>query len=456
MKTLLKLLPLFPVLALAQSASVPIMGTAPVQPAPAVPVQTVQAQAAPPAPSPKQVQKRLTAPVVAKPQGEVLPPPSPVTRDFYQAFVRGNLPLADMLVQQGADVNCRNCGERTPIMMKIGHDLDAVRWIIARGADVNLPGPTWQGPMSPLMAASRSSMGAKETVLTLLQAGAVPNWQDLDGNTPFMMWAGRDFLNEYKIEGLVTMLSHGANINATNKMGQTALMKAIASSSNCAPQIVQFLLSRGADASLKTADDKTAATVAYQQALKGNTQCNQVMAILKSPPQPMADAPMPATTHMGVGSVSSGGLPIGEWQGVFNATAPRNASIGTVATISQGGEVVFSSQAGMRGTGRLNVVGNQVSGTFTAPSPVDANGRPMFTNPDGSSNIVFRINGTLSNGVMQGNYASAFESGNFAMCDPAAYERTVSCKPAQASAGDLIKAVGGLLGSLKGLSNATR
>lgn len=453
MKTLLKLLPLFPSLVLAQSAAVPIMGTAPSQPAPVAPAPTVQTQAAPPAQSPKQVQKRLTAPVAAKHQVEALPPPSPATKDFYQAFVRGNLPLADMLVQQGADINCRNCGERTPIMMKIGHDLDSVRWIVARGADVNLPGPTWKGPMSPLMAASRSSMRAKETVLTLLQAGADPNWQDVDGNTPFMSWAGRDLLTDYKIEGLVTMLSHGARINATNKMGQTALMHAITGSSNCAPQIVQFLLSRGADASLKTADDKTAATIAYQQALKGNTQCNQVMAILKSPPQPMADTPMP---EMGVGSASSGGLPIGEWQGVFNATAPRNASVGTVASISQGGEVVFSSQAGMRGTGRLNVVGNQVSGAFTAPSPVDANGRPLFTNPDGSSNIVFRINGTLNNGVMQGNYASAFESGNFAMCESAAYQQTPACKPAQASAGDLIKAVGGLLGSLKGLSNSTR
>lgn len=416
-----------------------------------------------PVPAPKHVQKRTAAaPVAAKPQGEILPPPSQVSRDFYQAFLQGNLPLADMLIQQSADVNCRNCGDRTPLILKIGYgDLEAVRWIIARGADVNLVGPnSYYGPMSPLMAASRGSSWAKEIVLTLLQSGANPNWQDLDGNTPFMIWSSRDMLADYKIEGMAVMLSKGANINATNKLGHTALMAAIAGRYDCAPQTVQFLLSRGADTSLKTVDGKTAATVAYQQALRGDQKCNQVMVLLKSPPQPAADAPMPMPGNMPAGgqvaSAQMGGVQAGQWQGVFNATSPRNASVGTTVNISQGGDVVFSSQAGMRGTGRLNVVGNQVSGSFTAPSPVDANGRPMFRNPDGTTNIVFRINGAISNGVMQGNYASNFESGNFAMCDAAAYEQTAACRPPQATAGDLLKALGGLAGALKGLSNSTR
>lgn len=454
MKTLLKLCLALPSLALAQSAALPIMGTAPTQPTPAA---NTQVQAPEPVPAPKHVPKRATAPVATKPQSEMLPPPSQVSKDFYEAFSRGNLPLADMLIQQGADINCRNCGERTPLMLKIAQgDLDAVRWIIARGADVNRVGPTMYGPMSPLMAATRSSSWAKETVLTLLQSGADPNWQDLEENSPFISWAGRDFIPDYKIEGLATMLGRGANINRANKMGQTALMGAIAGRYDCSPQVVQFLLGRGADASIKTVDGKTAATFAYQQALKGSTACNQVMAILKSPPQPVADTAVPAGVQQGAGSPSMSGLTASQWQGVFNATSPRNASVATTATISNGGEVVFSSTAGMHGTGRLNAIGNQVEGSFMAKSPVDANGRPMFTNPDGSSDIVFRLNGLISNGVMRGNYASAFESGNFAMCSTATYEQTAACKAGQATAGDLIKAVGGLLGALKGLSNSNR
>lgn len=458
MKTLLKLFPLLPIVAFAQA--VPIMGTSPAQPVPA-PAQ--QAAEPTPAPAPKHVQKRTAAaPVAAKPQGEVLPPPLQVSRDFYQAFLQNNLPLADMLIQQGADLNCRNCGDLTPLVLKISHgDLEAVRWIIARGADVNLPGPnSYYGPTSPLMAASRGSSRAKEIVLTLLQSGANPNWQDLEGNTPFIIWSGRDMLADYKIDGLATMLSRGANINTMNKMGHTALMAAIAGSYDCAPQTVQFLLSRGANATLTTVDGKTAATMAYQQALRGVQKCNQVMALLKSPPQPVADAPMPVNVPAGgqvsLAPMSAGGVQAGLWQGVFNAASPRNTSVGTTANISQGGDVVFSSQAGMRGTGRLNVAGNQVSGSFTAPSPVDANGNPMFKNPDGTTNIIFRINGTISNGVMQGNYASNFESGNFAMCDSATYEQTPACKPAQTTASDLLKTLGGLADALKGLSNSTR
>lgn len=462
MKILLKVFLLLPTLALAQSVSVPIMGTAPVQ---SSSTSTVQTPAAGPTatPSAKRAQKSSATPLVTKPRGEIVPPPSQVTKDFYQAFLRDNLPLADMLIQQGADVNCRNCGDRTPLMLKIAYgDVNAVRWIIARGADVNLIGPTFDGPMSPLMASvlRRTVLLSQETVFVLLQAGADPNWKDIEGNTPFLMWAGRDLRDEYRNEGLVAMLGRGAEINRTNNMGQTALMRVIVGSANCSPQSVRFLLGRGADASLTTMDGKTASTYAYQQALKGNTQCNQVMAILKSPPQPTADAQMPVSGQdVGQGTASltsAGGLPIGPWQGVFNATTPRNASVGATATISSDGEVVFASQAGMRGTGRLSVAGNRVSGTFTAASPLDADGRPVITNPDGSSDIIFRLNGTLTDGVMQGSYASSIESGKFAMCASRVYDQTTVCKPVQPSLGDLVKAVGGLLGSLKGLSEPSR
>ncbi|MDP2065815.1 MAG: hypothetical protein Q8K38_07585 [Burkholderiaceae bacterium] len=462
MKILLKVFLLLPMLALAQSAMVPIMGTAPVQPSPR---STVSTPAAGPATAPpaKRAQKSPATQAMAKPRGEVVPPPSQVTKDFYLAFARDNLPLADLLIQQGANVNCRNCGDRTPIMLKISQgDVEAVRWIIARGADVNLPGMTSDGLMSPLMSSvlRRSALRVQESVFVLLQSGSDPNWKDIEGNTPFLMWAGRDLSDDHRIKGLVAMLGRGAEINHANNMGQTALMQAIVGSANCSPQSVRFLLGRGADASKATVDGKTAAIYAYQQALKGNTQCNQVMAILKSPPQPAADAPVPVGgQEMGqraASLTSAGGFPTGQWQGVFNATTPRSASVGTTATISSDGDVAFVSQAGMRGAGRLSVAGDRVSGTVTAVSPLDADGRPIITNPDGSTDIIFRLNGTLADGVMQGSYASSVESGNFAMCAARVYDQTTVCKPVQPSLGDLMKAVGGLLGSLKGLSEPSR
>ncbi len=90
-----------------------------------------------------------------------------------------------------------------------------------------------------------------------------------------------------------------------------------------------------------------------------------------------------------------------------------------------------------------------------AKSPLDAQGRPVFRNPDGSTDILFTLKGSHANGVMRGKYTSAIESGNFVMCDDANYKQTSECRvapQASANAGDLLQAVGGLLGALKGLT----
>lgn len=91
-----------------------------------------------------------------------------------------------------------------------------------------------------------------------------------------------------------------------------------------------------------------------------------------------------------------------------------------------------------------------------AKSPLDAQGRPVFRNPDGSTDILFTLNGSHANGVMRGKYASAIESGNFVMCDDANYKQASECRAVPAQAKDdsasLLQAVGGLLGALKGLS----
>lgn len=93
-----------------------------------------------------------------------------------------------------------------------------------------------------------------------------------------------------------------------------------------------------------------------------------------------------------------------------------------------------------------------------AQSPLDAQGRPMFRNPDGSTDILFTLKGSHANGVMRGKYTSTIESGNFVMCDDANYKQTSECRAAQVqvqaedSTSALLQAVGGLLGALKGLS----
>lgn len=450
MKTFLKLLLLLP--ALVQSADIPIMGTAPSQPT-AAPASVSG--------SPDQGQKKAKAPTAAKPvksHVQVLPPPSQVTKDFYEAFTRGNPQMADMLLQQGADINCRNCGDHAPLTRSafLG-DVNGIKWLLSRGADANVLSGNAQ--VTPLMAAV-----GREAALTLLQGGANPNVQDLGGNSAFLAWSSRNGWNvEYRLPVLSKMLESGADINQVNNLGYSALMIAIGNSGDCVPDLAQFLLEHGANPKLRAADGKTAETIAYKIALAGSQSCNQVIALLQTPHQGQEQASSPTTKPEAMGAANvqpSSGTRLrslsGEWQGVFNATAPRQGSVDMTAVFANSGEVIFSSQSGLRGSGRLSVVGGQVNGSFTAKSPLDAQGKPVFTNPDGSTDILFTLTGSLANGMIRGKYASAIEQGIFAMCDGKAYQQTPECRTAQVNPADLLKAVGGLLGTLRGLSGTGR
>lgn len=135
--------------ALAQTA-LPMPLAAPTAPAPA------SANPALPGSSAKKAQPRtvkVSAPAPApstsyKPAfvAPKLPAPSKITQDFYNSYLSGNMELAVLLLQQGADINCRNCGEDAPLLAHaLGRSLnrhagvaDHITWLLSRGADPNV------------------------------------------------------------------------------------------------------------------------------------------------------------------------------------------------------------------------------------------------------------------------------------------------------------------------------
>ena len=226
------------------------------------------------------------------------------------------------------------------------------------------------------------------------------------------------------------------------------MMLSITRSDDCAPKVVQALLERGANPRLLTVDGQTAERIAYKKALAGSQACNQVMALLQAPPRSNNETMTQLEIPSSSGGTSLAVTPVavvltGDWQGVFNATAPRQGTVKVTAVFADSGEVIFSSQSGMHGSGRMNATDGQVTGSFTAKAP------------DGTE-VMFTLTGTIGSGIIRGQYTSSIERGHYAMCDSTVYQQTDACKAPQASAGDLLKAVGGLLGSLKGLSNSTR
>jgi len=463
MKALLTILMLAPVAAMAQSTSVPVMGTAPSQPA-----ATQTPSSTPKAEPHKKAKPVLHAtPKHAKPVAETIPLPSQVTKDFYEAFTHRNLQLAEILLQQGADINCRNCGELTPLVYAVrlgaigsnGGPMTLIQWLLSHGADINLFDSDEK--INPLMAAVTNNFWARESSLFLLRNGANPNSKNIDGYSPFLLF-GQVFPNNFGYWSPVfgAMIEAGADINQVNAYGYSSLMNAISqavsSNRSCAPDVVRAYLDRGANVGIRAQDGTAAPDLAYKGALAGGRSCNEVYATLKSfKPGHIAatitnSAPGTPVPHTDMAA----SVLTGEWQGVFNSTTPRQGSASVTSVFSRSGEVIFSSQSGLRGSGRLNVVGNQVDGSFMAKSPLDAQGRSVFTNTDGSTDILFTLNGSLANGIMRGKYTSAIESGSFVMCDDANYKQNPECRVAQAQGSPtaLFQAVGGLLGALKGLS----
>jgi ankyrin repeat protein len=118
--------------------------------------------------------------------------------------------VAAVLLEHGADPNARNVEERTPLHE--ARDVEVARLLIERGAEVDAEA---QYAFTPLMAAARE--GLTECAELLLQHGADPNARELH--------RGKTVLHFAVMHEDITrmLLDHGAEVNATDKRGNTPL-----------------------------------------------------------------------------------------------------------------------------------------------------------------------------------------------------------------------------------------
>jgi ankyrin repeat protein len=106
----------------------------------------------------------------------------------------------------GADVNCiDDCGNWPLEVAAAANDTSCVDWLIAHGALVDL---TSTGATA-LHTAIRAD--AREAAQLLLQHGANPNAQDVDGCTPLFETQSR--------EAIQLLLNHGADPKITDQCG---------------------------------------------------------------------------------------------------------------------------------------------------------------------------------------------------------------------------------------------
>ena len=126
-------------------------------------------------------------------------------------------------------------------------DIEAVRDLIAKGADVNAKEDGYSG-ITPLFIAVES--GSVEIVRLLLDFGAKASARDSEKQTPLMK------LDEDATPELVDLLvNHGVKINRADKQGNTAL---ILVAGQVKPEVLKALIDAGADVNLKNKEGQTA------------------------------------------------------------------------------------------------------------------------------------------------------------------------------------------------------
>jgi len=135
--------------------------------------------------------------------------------------------------------------------------LDFVRQVVAKGADVNArlkKGDSGRGKLS-LKQATPFLMASKTADLSLMnllvELGANPSMPNADGATPLMAAAGLGCLAPDEeagteaecVEAIKYLLTLNADVNVTDKNGETAMHGAAYKS---LPKVVQFLAENGA------------------------------------------------------------------------------------------------------------------------------------------------------------------------------------------------------------------
>jgi ankyrin repeat protein len=184
------------------------------------------------------------------------------------AAEKGSMALVKLLVDRGADLQAKNdSGSRAleaafEKAMRFEHE-EVARYFLNMGAHVNAASP---GERAPLQSAVNCS---PDFVKMLLDKGADVNAQDVHGQTALMYAAYWG-----KLETTRVLLDHGALVDSKDDRGTTALFKVAeglellrdATSSdhltNCF-EVLKLLLKKGADVNVKEVDKKKGSITAF-------------------------------------------------------------------------------------------------------------------------------------------------------------------------------------------------
>ena len=189
-----------------------------------------------------------------------------MTALMHAAQYNRNPEVITRLIKHGADVNLK-IGPHTALMFAAGDNdnPEVLTALLKNGADFEAAGGMWNvlfAAMNPHAHSSYDRIRKPEVTVALITALA-KNGLDTNlrhyGQTALMaeVKEGDGRWGNTRIEVLEALLSHGADVNASDNSGRTALMSAAVSTPENL-EVVTWLLKNGADAKMKDKQGQTA------------------------------------------------------------------------------------------------------------------------------------------------------------------------------------------------------
>ena len=182
---------------------------------------------------------------------------------FFKAVEMGDINRMNFLLRKGVGINSRDdtMFERTPLHVAAagGEDVDIVRWLLLRGANVNARDSLEETPLH-----IAAHFGTPEKLELLLAYGANIEARNCFYQTPLHAAASGG-----KRENAAVLLDHGADLEASDEKCQTPLQAAtqpfIGEYGNV--DVFEFLVSKGAELGLK---DYWGSSLLHTAAFRGN------------------------------------------------------------------------------------------------------------------------------------------------------------------------------------------
>ncbi|MGI8783978.1 MAG: ankyrin repeat domain-containing protein [Acidobacteriota bacterium] len=209
---------------------------------------------------------KLILRLVGSELGVQMPPTGPISAEeigILRAWIDQGLPWADASLEDVAAGKAAAVDPKgAPLFRAIrGGDIGKVRALLA--GDRSLVNVRDIDGVTPLMYAAL--YGTQECLRFLLDQGADPNARNSAGVTA-LMWAVGD------VDKVRLLVSRGADVNAKSNEGKTPLSMAAQSDRNAAP--IKFLLEKGADV---TAKDSAGLTALIEAALAADADMTRLL-----------------------------------------------------------------------------------------------------------------------------------------------------------------------------------